>query len=121
MAEIQHGDSFTSDLTMLSAFKLGMQFFTSCGKTKQAKMHPFLIEIDDLFSLLRLTETLLQPPKEKNLGSATKGKTIINQPLLLATLNPHGILYTIRCAVRHTGILPCCKKTLYTVKMSFTF
>lgn len=121
MAEIQHGDSFTSDLTTLSAFKLGTQFVTSCGKTKQAKMHPFLIEIDDLFSLLRLTETPLQPPKEKNLGSATKGKTIINQPLLLATLNPHGILYTIRCAVRHTGILPCCKKTLYTVKMSFTF
>lgn len=45
MAEIQQRDSFTSDLTKLSAFKLRMQFVTSCGKTKQAKMHPFLIEI----------------------------------------------------------------------------
>lgn len=86
-------------------------------------MHPFLIEIYDLFSLLRLTDTLLQlppPKKKKNLCSATIGNIIINYTLLLVTLNPHGILYTISRAVRRTGIVPCCKK-LYSVKMSFTF
>lgn len=40
MAQIQQRDSFTSDLTKPSAFKLRLHFVISCGKTN----HPFPIE-----------------------------------------------------------------------------
>lgn len=55
----------TADLTTFFAFKLRMQFVTSCEKTKQAKMHPFLIDINDLFSLQSLKTPCSRPPQKE--------------------------------------------------------
>lgn len=119
MAEIQYVDSFTSDLTKLSAFKLRMQIVTSYEKTKQAKMHSFLIEIDDLFSLLRLTDTLFQSLKKGEFEFCNKRKDDYKLVSAFGHFKStwYFLHYSWCCQTCRNSVV--LQKALYAVKVSF--